>query len=230
MLSLGLDANLVDAALTLTSEDAILDMAAPLSGWQGAALIDLATGKTPDQVREELFEPPEESEAEQEPAPHKDVSRESDAALLNSLRSPAAAMEFAMIEGKDELRRVIEDGDFGAWRVFLHPTQHRFVNGRWNGPFRLGGGAGTGKTVVILHRAASLARENPDARIVVTTFTTNLANELSETLKSLDPTLPRASALGQSGPSSEPRYLAGDPVRRGHGRRARHDLLPLSHE
>lgn len=203
VLSLGLDASLVDTALTLTSEDAVLDLAARLSGWQEAALVGLASGMTPDQVRKELLEPPEQPGTEQAQAPRKDevtsVSRESDAALLNSLRSPAAAMDFAMIEGKDELRRVIEDGDFGAWRVFLHPTQRQFVNRRWNGSFRLGGGAGTGKTVVILHRAVSLARDNPDARIIITTFTKNLANELSENLKSLDPTLPRASALGQPG-------------------------------
>ncbi|MSS46579.1 AAA family ATPase [Cutibacterium sp. WCA-380-WT-3A] len=211
MLSLGLDANLVDTALSLTSEDAILDMAASLSGWQGAMLVDLASGMTPQQVRAELLGAEEQPETEQSPALNRQqapagdtvgmmsVLDESDAALLHSLRSPAAAMEFATIEGKDELRRVIEDGDFGAWRVFLHPTQRRFVNRRWNGSFRLSGGAGTGKTVVILHRAASLARDNPNARIIITTFTKNLANELSENLESLDPTLPRASALGEPG-------------------------------
>lgn len=164
MLSLGLDANLVDTALALTSEDAVLDMAASLSGWQEAALVGLASGMTPEQVRQELLEPPEEvPEPSKKQHGHAASPRESDVELLESLRSPAAAMEFATIEGVDELRRVIEDGDFGAWRVFLHPTQRRFVNGRWNGPFRLGGGAGTGKTVVILHRAVSLARENPGA-------------------------------------------------------------------
>ena len=200
MLSLGLDANLVDTALALTSEDAVLDMAASLSGWQEAALVGLASGMTPEQVRQELLEPPEEvPEPSKKQHGHAASPRESDVELLESLRSPAAAMEFATIEGVDELRRVIEDGDFGAWRVFLHPTQRRFVNGRWNGPFRLGGGAGTGKTVVILHRAVSLARENPGARIIITTFTKNLAHELSASLESLDPTLPRASALGQPG-------------------------------
>ncbi|GAE71395.1 DNA helicase [Cutibacterium acnes JCM 18916] len=164
MLSLGLDANLVDTALALTSEDAVLNMAASLSGWQEAALVGLASGMTPEQVRQELLESPEElPEPSKKQHGHAASPREPDVELLESLRSPAAAMEFATIEGVDELRRVIEDGDFGAWRVFLHPTQRRFVNGRWNGPFCLGGGAGTGKTVVILHRAVSLARENPGA-------------------------------------------------------------------
>lgn len=199
LLSLGLDANLVDKALALTSDDAVLDLAASLTGWQEAALVGLASGMTPDQVREELFEPSEEPGTQQAPTPHTGEARESDAELLSSLRSPAAAMEFATIDGTEELRRVIEDGDFGAWRLFLHPTQRRYVNGRWNGPFRLGGGAGTGKTVVILHRAASLARENPQARVVITTFTRNLAQELSASLKSLDPNIPRATELGQPG-------------------------------
>ncbi|MES8510996.1 3'-5' exonuclease [Cutibacterium acnes] len=200
MLSLGLDANLVDTALALTSEDAVLNMAASLSGWQEAALVGLASGMTPEQVRQELLESPEElPEPSKKQHGHAASPREPDVELLESLRSPAAAMEFATIEGVDELRRVIEDGDFGAWRVFLHPTQRRFVNGRWNGPFCLGGGAGTGKTVVILHRAVSLARENPGARIIITTFTKNLAHELSASLESLDPALPRASALGQPG-------------------------------
>ena len=155
---------------------------------------------TPEQVRQELLESPEElPEPSKKQHGHAASPREPDVELLESLRSPAAAMEFATIEGVDELRRVIEDGDFGAWRVFLHPTQRRFVNGRWNGPFCLGGGAGTGKTVVILHRAVSLARENPGARIIITTFTKNLAHELSASLESLDPALPRASALGQPG-------------------------------
>lgn len=200
MLSLGLDANLVDTALALTSEDAVLNMAASLSGWQEAAFVGLASGMTPEQVRQELLESPEElPEPSKKQHGHAASPREPDVELLESLRSPAAAMEFATIEGVDELRRVIEDGDFGAWRVFLHPTQRRFVNGRWNGPFCLGGGAGTGKTVVILHRAVSLARENPGARIIITTFTKNLAHELSASLESLDRALPRASALGQPG-------------------------------
>ena len=56
---------------------------------------------------------------------------------------------------------VIEGGDFSAWRIFLHPEQRKYVDHDFNGPFRLSGGAGTGKTVVAIHRARRLWRANP---------------------------------------------------------------------
>ena len=98
-----------------------------------------------------------------------------------------------------KLRRAIEDGDFAAWRVFLHPEQRRYVERSWNGPFRLSGGAGTGKTVVLLHRARRLARDNPGARILLTTYNKTLAEALQRDLRVLDPTLPLADRLGAPG-------------------------------
>src|SRR5690606_14694381 len=89
--------------------------------------------------------------------------------------------------------------DFGAWRVFLHPEQRRYATGSWNGPFRLTGGAGTGKTVVVLHRARELARKNPEAKVVVTTYTTNLAEAMLRDLLRLDASLPLAGHLGEAG-------------------------------
>ena len=71
-------------------------------------------------------------------------------------------MQFAWIEDEEELRQVIEGGDFAKWRVFLHPEQRKYVGARTNGPFRLSGGAGTGKTVVLLHRARELSRRDPE--------------------------------------------------------------------
>ena len=84
--------------------------------------------------------------------------------LIEGLRHPAAQMSFAWIENNAELRRVIEGGDFGAWRVFLHPEQRKYAERSYSGPFRLSGGAGTGKTVVLLHRARMLARRSSPAR------------------------------------------------------------------
>ena len=110
--------------------------------------------------------------------------------LVEGLRHPAAQMSFAWIENNAELRRVIEGGDFGAWRVFLHPEQRKYAERSYSGPFRLSGGAGTGKTVVLLHRARMLARREPDSRILLTTFTTNLADQLRTDLDRLDPALP----------------------------------------
>ena len=90
---------------------------------------------------------------------------------MEGLRHPAAQMSFTWIENNAELRRVIEGGDFGAWRVFLHPEQRKYAERSYSGPFRLSGGAGTGKTVVLLHRTRMLARREPDSRILLTTFT-----------------------------------------------------------
>ena len=76
-------------------------------------------------------------------------------------------MQFVYLDTDDELRRMME-GDFAAWRTYLHPTQRAVAHREtYNGPFRLAGGAGTGKTVVALHRAAFLARRpgRPDTAL-----------------------------------------------------------------
>ena len=108
-------------------------------------------------------------------------------------------MQFAFIEDDDELRRVIEGGDFAAWRTFLHPEQRKYVEADTSGAFRLSGGAGTGKTVVAIHRARRLARDNPDARIILTTFNATLAQGLKADLAALDPELPIAEKPGDGG-------------------------------
>lgn len=190
---LGMSETTAHRAVELSDVDQLLDFAACLSDWQGMALVDLAAGLSVEQIRASLdMVAPDEA----------DIT--SDAALLASLDKPASRAQFAPIDGVDELRRVIESGDFGAWRVFLHPEQRRWATGSRNGPFRLAGGAGTGKTVVVLHRARHLARENPAARIVVTTFTVNLAHTLQDDLKRLDPSLTLATGLGEPGV-----YVAG---------------------
>ena len=70
-------------------------------------------------------------------------------------------MQFTFIDDTEELRRVIEGGDFGAWRVFLHPDQRDYAEKDRSGSFRLTGGAGTEKTVILLHRARHLTKTNP---------------------------------------------------------------------
>ncbi|AUI61747.1 UvrD-helicase domain-containing protein [Amycolatopsis sp. BJA-103] len=185
--TLGLPEHVVSQAIDAVDEDAVLDLAQQHDGWIGTILVDLAAGDTVDSVVARL----ELAKA----AP----SGNADADVLHSLKRPGAAFQYAMIGDQDELRRVIEGGDFGAWRIFLHPEQLRYVERSYNGPFRLSGGAGTGKTVVLVHRARALARRNPNARIVLTTFTTNLADALSDSLTQLDPRVSQAKKLGQPG-------------------------------
>ena len=71
------------------------------------------------------------------------------------------------------------------WWVFLHPTQRRLVERHWNGPVRVLGGAGTGKTVAAMHRARWLARHLSNGRILFTTFARNLATDIENNLRSI---------------------------------------------
>ncbi len=71
------------------------------------------------------------------------------------------------------------------WTVFLHPEQRQLVEREYGGPARISGSAGTGKTVVALHRGAYLARRDPDARVLLTTFSDALANSLRTKLRRL---------------------------------------------
>jgi superfamily I DNA and RNA helicase len=64
------------------------------------------------------------------------------------------------------------------WTVFLHPSQQEVVERTFAGPTKVAGSAGTGKTVVAIHRAARLARSGPDTRVLLTTFSRPLANAL----------------------------------------------------
>lgn len=185
---LGLSTEVAVRAVACRDEDELLDFAAGLGDWQGDVLLDLAVGTSLAEAKDHL-----ELTTRDEPFV------ETDEAILSGMRHPAARMWFAEIEGSEELRQVIEAGDFGAWRVFLHPQQAAFATKSFNGPARITGGAGTGKTVVLLHRARHLATEQPASRIVLTTFTTNLADAIRSDLDRLDPSLPRAGGLGGSG-------------------------------
>lgn len=84
----------------------------------------------------------------------------------------------------EELERALEF-PWDKWAVFLHPSQRQLVERDYSGPARVSGSAGTGKTVVALHRAVFLARSNPNARILLTTFSSILANSLRIKLRRL---------------------------------------------
>ena len=98
--------------------------------------------------------------------------------------APAEAVEaqrFRMVEHRDELEAALEF-PWDRWTVFLHPTQRQFVDAEYNGPARVAGSAGTGKTVVALHRALRLSHDD-GANVLLTTFSDPLASALKEKLK-----------------------------------------------
>lgn len=229
---LGMWRSVVEKARSCQSVDDLLDGLNALSApeWQSDALLDLASGTPYDEVFKKLFDSAgdgqhiggrvaagigstvdlEDSDRHTvESATSDDIELSHDDELIAGLRTSAAQLSFAEIENEDELKRVAEGGDFEAWRVFLHPEQRRWAQRGYNGPFRLSGGAGTGKTVVLVHRAVRLAKgtapvDGPAPRVVLTTFTRNLASELEAQVSTLDSSVPRARKLGNGG-----LYVAG---------------------
>jgi len=106
--------------------------------------------------------------------------------LVHALQTPESRRSFVVVEGEDELRRIMFE-PLAKWRVFLHPSQLRIVERDYSGPARVIGGAGTGKTVVAMHRVKWLLskQSNGSERILFTTFTANLAADIRENMKKL---------------------------------------------
>jgi mRNA-degrading endonuclease RelE of RelBE toxin-antitoxin system len=141
------------------NEDTLFDIAERLPQEAAEALLNLATGTTPEM--------PERTPIEADPFTHPDAQR-----------------RFRMLPNIEELERAF-DYPWDKWAVFLHPAQRRLVEREYNGSARISGSAGTGKTIVALHRAVALARRNPQARVLLTTFSKALANSLRLRLRTL---------------------------------------------
>ena len=146
-------------AVRAVDEDGLFALAEHLPQEAAEALLDLAVGATP-KVAEVL------------PA-HEDA-----------FAHPDAQRRFRVMANVDELRQALEY-PWERWTIFLHPAQRELVERHFGGPARVAGSAGTGKTVVALHRAAYLARRDPEARVLVTTFSRRLALALEIKLKRL---------------------------------------------
>ncbi|MBX9745670.1 MAG: AAA family ATPase, partial [Hyphomonadaceae bacterium] len=93
---------------------------------------------------------------------------------------PDAQRRFRVVEGREALEAAL-NSPWNKWTVFLHPSQQHLVVRPFNGPARVGGSAGTGKTVVALHRAKRLS-ELPKAKVLLTTFSRPLAASLRRKL------------------------------------------------
>jgi len=148
-----------------TDEDSILELADHLPGEAAEALLCLATGTLPQIL------PP--AAAGTDPFAHPDAGR-----------------RFRTLHNIEELERALEY-PWEKWIVFLHPTQRQMVEKNYGGPARVSGSAGTGKTIVALHRAVYLSRTNPDARVLLTTFSETLANALRIRMRRLISNTPR---------------------------------------
>lgn len=98
--------------------------------------------------------------------------------------APDAQRRFRVLTNVAELERAL-DFPWEKWAVFLHPDQRSLVDRTFGGPARISGSAGTGKTIVALHRAVHLARQDKAGRVLLTTFSTALANALKIRLEHL---------------------------------------------
>ncbi len=148
------------ADVKVATEDTLLDLTEHLPQEAAEALFDLAVGKKP--------------EVEVVPVPE----------TVDPFSHPDAQRRFRVMEDVDELKRAL-DYPWDQWTVFLHPSQRRVVEKTFNGPARVSGSAGTGKTVVAIHRVANILKKYKDARLLLTTFSLPLANSLEGKLKIL---------------------------------------------
>src|ERR1022692_2541767 len=147
------------------NEDTLLQLADHLPSEAAEALLDLATGVMPQAARPVV--------AGADPFAHPDAQR-----------------HFRAMANVEELERAL-DYPWDKWTVFLHPAQRTLVERDYSGPARVAGSAGTGKTIVALHRAVFLTRANPDARVLLTTFSDTLASALRVRLRRLISNEPR---------------------------------------
>ena len=143
-----------------TDEESLLELADHLPAEAAEALLELATGG--------------------KPVPPTCVAPEAG----NPFDHPDAQRRFRLLSNKEELESAL-DAPWEQWTIFLHPDQRELVSKQFSGPARVSGSAGTGKTVVALHRAVFLAKKYPNARILLTTFSQPLANALLRKLKLL---------------------------------------------
>jgi superfamily I DNA/RNA helicase len=147
------------------TENSLFELTEHLPAEASEALLELATGSKP-----------------RLPAPA--------AVATDPFEHPDAMRRFRVMANMEQLARAL-DFPWDKWTVFLHPDQRQLVEREYTGPARVSGSAGTGKTIVALHRAAYMARTNPDARVLLTTFSDALANHLQTRLNRLVSSEPR---------------------------------------
>lgn len=141
------------------TEESLLALADHLPAEAAEALLELATGGKP---------------TKSQPV----------AAGISPFAHPDAQRRFSVMTNMEELQQALEF-PWDKWIVFLHPEQRGLVERDYSGPARVSGSAGTGKTIVALHRAAHLARRDTDARVLLTTFSDILAAAMQVRLNRL---------------------------------------------
>jgi superfamily I DNA/RNA helicase len=171
LMALGVPPDLLERIKVVRTETELdaLQAALPVEAYE--ALFLLAAGDTVEQILN---------------ARETRVDRQIDTTNFEAaLQTPESQSRFVVVD--DEAMVSIMNAPLAQWRVFLHPTQHKLSSGDRSGPVRVLGGAGTGKTVVAMHRAKWLAenRTHGKQKVLFTTFTKNLALDIEDNLKTL---------------------------------------------
>ncbi|MGW6729943.1 UvrD-helicase domain-containing protein [Nocardia sp. NPDC055029] len=168
LLELGVSAPLLTLIAKITNEEELQALITVAPQLTGEVLLELFAGKTPEEVMDQITVPVAADEA------------------IDADDYQAALERPATVTTEDgALQAILEEGDFGRWKVFLHPTQRAIVERNYSGPARVSGGPGTGKTIVALHRVHRLAngpQSDMHKDILLTTFNTNLAADLRQRL------------------------------------------------
>jgi superfamily I DNA/RNA helicase len=173
----GVPRQLIPSVRAVDSDSALEDLSPYLPEDCREVLVGIAAGMGLDEAIESTLGSTKRELAEVAPVSSGDFTRIAE----------APNFDLILIEDQAELREAMSK-PLDEWRLFLHPSQRKIVQWNVNGPMSVNGSAGTGKTVVLMHRAVRLAREltSPTARILVTTFTTNLSHTLEAQIKQLD--------------------------------------------
>jgi superfamily I DNA/RNA helicase/mRNA-degrading endonuclease RelE of RelBE toxin-antitoxin system len=174
LVQLGVPQELLPRVRRIANQHELDDMLDVLPQEAYEALFFLAEGFSVEEVFQEM---------DKGSAP-KDVDTRD---IRSALQNPDSKQRFHVVTDDLELQAMLQ-APLEKWRVFLHPTQRKIVERNWNGPVRVLGEAGTGKTVAAMHRAKWLVREafpgNKDW-ILFTTFTKNLAADIQENLRTI---------------------------------------------
>lgn len=158
LLSFGVPVEWLNKVLAAT-EETLLELIEHLPAEAAEAVLELATGGNP-------------------------VKTVTATGSGNPFDHPDALRRFRIMNTTEELQQAL-DYPWDKWTIFLHPEQRSWVEANQSGPAKVSGSAGTGKTIVALHRAVFLARQNPDHRVLLTTFSESLANALKTRLSRL---------------------------------------------
>ncbi len=155
LLSLGAPPGWLPVIRQISSEDELIEVLQKMPEDVAERLFDLASGK--------LVTPPDPI-----------------VSIAAAAKSEEQSSHLFVIRTQDDLRPLL-DAPMAKWIAFLHPTQRKLAYGDFNGAVKITGSAGTGKTVVAMHRAKHLAGQGK--RVLFTSFVNNLCHNLRRNLR-----------------------------------------------